>query len=137
MKQQKRIEINAETPIQKIAVYGTLREGWGNGERLLKGQGKFLGIHNTEPNYTMYTTGGFPIVSPKGNTSIEIEVYEIADNDVLRRIHALEGCTGIVGDPQNWYDLMPIETPFGEAYMYVQPNYKSNRVIESGNWNKQ
>jgi gamma-glutamylcyclotransferase (GGCT)/AIG2-like uncharacterized protein YtfP len=134
--EQKRIEINEENPKVLLLCYGTLLSGYGN-NRLLKGKSTLLGEHITEPNFTMYTTGGFPIVSPNGNTAIHGEVYEVTDNNVLQSVHNLEGFGGIMNHPRNWYDVMPVETEFGTAYMYVQPNFSNNHIIESGNWNNQ
>lgn len=130
------VEINNENKEVLLAVYGTLRRGQGNWDYLLNGNSEFVGTTTTPPEYTMYgKRSGFPIVAKKGNTSIEIDVFKVTNNEVLRRVHGLESCSGIPGDPRNWYDIQPIETEFGKAYIYLQNNYENpTNIIESGNW---
>lgn len=130
----KKIEINEQNPSIKIAVYGTLLSGYGNHAYYLKNKSTFIGNHMTEPKYTMYNTGGFPIVSPKGSTPIECEIYEIRQQGVLERVHSLEGFRGIIDDPNNWYNMKKIDTPYGEAYMYVQEKETNLPIVKSGKW---
>lgn len=117
----------------KVAVYGTLRKGEYNWARLLDGKSEYLGTYETTPNYTMYDNGGFPIVIDKGHNKIVYEVYEV-DENVLQSLNRLEGCTGIPGHPENWYDIIPIETPTGKAFMYVMHKEKDLEIIKNGDW---
>ena len=117
----------------KVAVYGTLRKGEYNWARLLDGKSVYLGTYETDPIYTMYSNGGFPIVIDKGITSITYEVYEV-DDDVLRSLNRLEGCTGVTGHPENWDDVISIETPVGKALMYVMHKEQDLEIIENGDW---
>lgn len=133
-----KVEVNKKNKRVLIATYGTLRVGHGNYRRLLQGKATFLGTQKTAPNFTMYGKGqGFPIVVDKGNTAIEIDVFAVEDNDVLNDVHRLEGCSGIPGNERNWYDIIPIDTEYGKAYMYVMHREMRAPVVESGNWNKQ
>lgn len=137
--QQKKIEINSETPKVYIATYGTLRLNEGNWAYRLKDKSKFVGTFKTEARFTM--TGkqsGFPIVYDNGDTAIEYDLFEITDNSVLSGCHSLEGCTGIPGNPNNWYDIMAIENEtYGTCYMYVQHGaFNPASVIKSGNWHE-
>lgn len=119
-------------------VYGTLRVGQRNHYGRLDQPGvKFIGTTKTEPTFTMYGKGqGFPVVKRSGETSLTLEVYEVSNPQVMQRLNSLEGCTGITGDPKNWYDIVPIQTEFGEAMIYVQDNYNGNpnSIIKSGDW---
>jgi len=137
----KRVEINAETPEVLICVYGTLRKGEGN-HRLLEGKAERLGTFKSDPNFTMWgRRAGYPVLS-KGDSSIVFEVYKIKDAKVLENLHNLESCTGIPGDEDNWYDIMPMKVPTGpegawqDAWIYIQHDFKSDilHVIPSGNW---
>lgn len=122
-----------------FAVYGTLRRGHGNYQYLLEGNSTFLGEHITEPKFTMYTTGGFPIVATEGETPIHIEVFEVTDPETIHGVNQLEGFSGVKNSPDNWYDTITVDTPYGPAEMFYQSPEKissrSMRVIESGNWN--
>jgi len=134
----KRIEITKDAPYVLIGVYGTLRKGEGNYKWILQdSDSEFIGDFKTDPMFTMYgKNSGFPIVSPKGNTSIKVEVFKVKNANTLEQLHRLEGCTGIPGDNKNWYDITAIKTPFGEnAYIYVQDYQGSEEeIIKSGDW---
>ena len=130
-----KIAASKEKPV-KLAVYGSLRSGFHN-HGILK-DSTLLGTYVTEGSFTMYDSGAyFPIVIDRGLTPIEYELYEITDNSVMQSIHKLEGCTGIPGDKDNWYDLNKITTPEGEAWIYVMHTRQPLKEIESGIWFKQ
>lgn len=131
-----RVEVNEQTPVVRVCVYGTLRRGEGN-HYLLDGKAEYLGTFTSEPEFTMWgRRAGFPILSDNGTTAITYEVWAITNPTVLDRLHALEGCTGIPGDVDNWYDIVAMKTPVGNAWIYLQHNYTSGFVgpISSGDW---
>ena len=116
-----------------LAVYGTLKEGRGNHPVL--GNSELLGTHVTEPNYTMWSLGGFPAVSLNGNTPITTEIFKVTDEEVLRDVNRLEGFKGVKDDERNWYDTHTIETPYGNAEMYYFKTPPSHlRAVENGIW---
>lgn len=117
----------------RFAVYGTLKKGHGNNRCL--GDATYLGTHKTEPNYTLYD-GGFPVVERDGDTGIHVEVFETDNPRIISDVNALEGCTGIKGHEDNWYDFDIIDTPFGKANMFVMNKGTSGRThkINSGTW---
>lgn len=119
----------------RFFVYGTLKSGHGNNRRLQNA--KKLGEHTTEPNYTMYGLGGFPAVSPGGQTAITGEVYETDDENVINGVNALEGYTGTKDHPNNWYDTETIDTPYGSAEMFIFKTAPTRAsVVESGVWGR-
>lgn len=85
-------EVSVNPPPQSggevlVFVYGTLKKGFSNHERFLKGKEKISDavLHG----YNMYSLGRFPgIVVGKGN--VYGEVYEV-NQETLRRLDALEG----------------------------------------------
>jgi len=108
-----------------VFVYGTLKKGEGNHGVMEKSKGKFLGDHNTAPNYSMYSLGGFPAVVGGGKTSIRGEVYRIND---LEYLDSLEGYPRM-------YGRVSIQTKFGDAWMYVyNGSVKGCTPIPSGIW---
>lgn len=136
-KASNRVEITADNPSALVCVYGTLRRGNGNYRALLEGKAEFLGEFASEPRFTMYgRRAGFPMVVDKGTTSITYEVYRITNPQVLERCHSLEGCSGVPGDTDNWYDIIPMKTPVGDAWMYAMHNMTrgDESIIRTGNW---
>lgn len=116
-----------------IAVYGSLREGLGN-HRLIE-NAEYLGKFKSEPVYTLHSLGGFPGLKNGGNTSVVMEVYNV-DDATARRVDQLEGYDPNSND-NTFYDKEMIETPYGEAgvYIYVR-NLGPESIVESGDWKK-
>lgn len=134
--ENKKVEINEENPYVLIATYGTLRLNQNNYNNILKGNSEHLGTYKSEKKFQMFGKhAGFPIVTTNGNTAIEYDLFRVTDPLTLRRLHRLEGCTGEIDNPQNWYNLLEINTEHGPAYMYVQhEQFNEEDIIESGNW---
>lgn len=114
-----------------ISVYGTLRLNQSNYNWLLK-DAKYLGTINTEPIFELYSLGGFPGLKEDGQTSIVCDIFEVNDYE-SDRVDSLEGYKE--GIKSTFYDKIYINTPFGEAgmYIYMGKVYEENR-IESGDW---
>jgi len=116
--------------MNKIAVYGSLRQGLHN--HYLIEDSKLLGIFITPQIFSLYTLGGFPGLKTDGKTAVVMEVYEVEDC-VAKRVDSLEGYTP--GRKATFYDKISIETPFGDAdvYIYVS-DIPENRLVKSGDW---
>lgn len=113
-----------------IAVYGSLRKGMGN-DHLLS-TSNYLGDFQTKPEFSLYNLGYYPGLKTGGNTSVTMEVYEV-DEKTAERVDRLEGYTP--GGNNTFYDKIPIETPYGEASVYVYVNnIPQERLVESGDW---
>ena len=106
----------------KVAVYGTLRQGFYN-HRLLENS-KFLGKTKTEPRFTMYGHG-IPWIVDGGSTQIVVEVYEI-DTETFKSLDFLEGFPV-------YYNRELIDTEFGEAWIYFR-YIEGGFIVESGDW---
>lgn len=116
-----------------VAVYGSLRQGLGNYERLLKDE-KFIGQFETEPEYTLVDLGSFPGLIEEGSTSVTMEVFEIGA-EKLKKLDSLEGYRNEDDESNNFYNRVEIQTPFGKGYTYIY-NGKAQgmETVESGNW---
>ena len=113
-----------------IAVYGTLRQGFGN-HRLLD-NARMVGTFQSEPEYSLYNLGGFPGLKQEGSTSVTMEVYEVNPEEA-RRVDRLEGYEP--GRPATFYDKVPIETPWGTAGVYIYVGgVREENLIASGDY---
>ncbi|ALR16607.1 MULTISPECIES: gamma-glutamylcyclotransferase [Vibrio] len=107
-----------------VFVYGTLRKGEYNHHYLSSGQ--FLGLHESDAQYTLYDLGPYPGVS-QGHQTIQGEVYLI-DDDTLTALDKLE-------DVPVEYRRESISTPFGQAWIYIyQDTEQLTEEIASGDW---
>ena len=96
-----------ELPITTIAVYGTLKRGYGN-NRLLTSWATFLGEDFVPFNKIRGT--GFPIAKfhgADGTKLLKVEIFAITSPETLQRVDALEG------HPQ-WYKRTPVVTESGK-----------------------
>ena len=110
-----------------VAVYGTLREGFGNHALLAKS--KLLSREKTQPEFTMYSLGGFPFILHDGDTPMVVEVYEV-DDTVMGSLDRLEGYP-------TFYDRKQIPTSQGDAWIYfMHTAYRGTEVVDSGDWVK-
>lgn len=118
----------------KIAVYGTLRKGQGNHSCLLGSP--LVGTCRIK-GFSMVSLGGFPAIDYDPDGSIEVEVYECDDE-------AEESCNRLEGyDPSapyhSFYDRVRIDTPYGEAEIYIIHGIlkgRDNDFINEGCWKK-
>lgn len=107
-----------------VFVYGTLRQGESNHHFLQSSQ--MLGSFITASEYALYDLGAYPALI-KGHQSITGEVYMI-DEATLMQLDILE-------DIPVEYRRETIETPFGQAWVYIyQQAGDLNSQIDSGDW---
>jgi gamma-glutamylcyclotransferase (GGCT)/AIG2-like uncharacterized protein YtfP len=107
----------------RVFVYGSLKRGFSN-HALLR-PAAYLGEHVTQACYTMYDLGPYPAVSIGGRTPICGEVFSI-DGQMLVALDELE-------DYPQVYDRVPVDTPYGSAWMYVMTPVSRPRVA-GGCW---
>ena len=108
-----------------IFVYGTLKRGHGNYERLMR-RATFLGDAITAPYWRLGSCGSFPILQ-RGNCCVHGEVFNV-DRATLRQLDRLESegtmyqrrriyvtmedggllrCWTYVGNPEFWSEPLP------------------------------
>ena len=107
-----------------VFVYGTLRQGESNHYFLETSE--LLGMFETKPEYALFDLGAYPGLV-EGHDAIAGEVYRISD-DVLQKLDILE-------DVPTEYRRETIDTPYGEAWIYLYQGAESGKAIESGDWN--
>lgn len=113
-----------------IAVYGSLRKNLGN--HYLIENSEYLGNFKSNPEFSLYSLGGFPGLKENGKTSVEMEVYAVNDA-VANNVDALEGYSP--NRVATFYDKKPIDTPYGEASVYIYVNdIPEDRLVKSGDW---
>lgn len=108
--------------MNKVAVYGSLKEGFGN-HRLLTTSEK-VG-EDWVDGWTMYSLGGFPAIV-EGDGSIKVEIYEV-DDETFSRLDRLEGYP-------SFYDRKKVETSEGAAWIYYHHTPPAREIVESGEW---
>ena len=111
-----------------LGVYGTLKQGFRLHDCVK--YCKFVGITESNPEFTMYDTGWYPGLKHEGNTSIHLEVYEVSTKEIADYLDAVEGYP-------NLYTKEFIKTPLGEVLVYIY-NHRTEGmdIVESGNWTK-
>lgn len=128
-------------PEEKIllAVYGFLRKDLPNNHEL--SEGVFIGSFETLPEYTLYDVDGFACLDNEGNFSIKMEIYEVEKSTfwALEWNNNLEGNILDVLNNKELYKLKTIDTPFGNAYVFLSDenvvNFKKEGIIvENGDW---
>lgn len=113
-----------------IAVYGSLRKEFGN-HGLIK-DAEYKGMFSTDPVYSLYSLGGYPGLKENGNTSVVMEVYAVNEAEA-HNVDMLEGYTP--GEPAYFYDKVNLETPWGNAGLYIYVGTPSqNKLVKSGDW---
>lgn len=116
---------------QLICVYGTLRKGCGNYQRLLT-NAEYMGTFNSKPVYTMYNLGGFPGLKENGNTSIVLEVFAVNEEEAAK-VDRLEGYSE--NKKPTFYDKKQIDTPWGTAGIYIfVDDLTGVPIIKNGDW---
>lgn len=119
-----------------IAVYGTLREGFGNHRVLGDCRENKVGLGWTVDQYEM-TASGIPFVDQNTPTSrIRVEIYAVTDEQ-LPTVDQLEGYNP-ANHEGSWYKRTPIQVEMDngetiEASIYFN-NDKANTVVESGDF---
>lgn len=99
-----------------VAVYGSLRKGFGNHRLLDTKEATYMGMFETAPIYVLKSLSAFPGLLKHGHTSVVMEVYRVTQA-VANRIDTLEGYSGPDHD-LNMYNKETIKTPYGEASIY-------------------
>ncbi len=118
---------------KNVAVYGTLREGFGN-HRILAGYEPVVAGRFKLP-YRMVSLGGFPgLVADSKDNEVYLEVYEVEDgSETMERLDNLEGYRG--PNQRNFYDKVPITVGDREALVYVlDESYADNEAVDCGDW---
>ena len=108
-----------------VAVYGSLRQGFGN--NMLLRNSEYLSTEVLEGEYTMLDLGAFPGVILEGDTPITVEIYSVDDATFLDLDH-LEGYP-------TFYNRLQVKTSQGMAWMYfLEGEQWTNTYIPSGDW---
>lgn len=93
--------------------YGSLKSGLYN-NRLLEAQGcTLVKTTKTKPEYQLYSFGPYPAMA-SGNKEVEVELWNVDNDDVIARIERMELGAG--------YHPQIIESQCGEkAWVYLYP----------------
>jgi len=119
--------------MERIFVYGTLKQRFSNHSAFLIGQ-KFLGTGCTRRKFSLYQTGSLPFLVDIPVSPIGGEIYEV-DNKCLENIDQLEG-------HPDWYKrkkilvCIPSTGKCVECWTYFVSSIPQNSIlIKTGNYN--
>ena len=140
-------EKNLEGKNRRLAVYGTLRKGFGN-HYLIK-EAKFLGIFKTFTHFFMICNGDYPVLTPKTSLTVlellKLETEKIVPNSVVYELYEvteeqwnnvcrLEGYDKNRSIGQNLYDVMDLQTEFGIAKIFIQHKLAEGKLVMDGDY---
>jgi gamma-glutamylcyclotransferase (GGCT)/AIG2-like uncharacterized protein YtfP len=122
-----------------VFVYGTLREGFGNYMRILKGKASEP-QKATLDGFEMYSVGGFPAIMP-GEGQVIGEVMYLNEDQYERTMLNLDGLEGYYPQRENYSmylrRTMTVTLENGEkvdAYVYLWNRPIPGPKVESGDW---
>lgn len=119
---------------QRVAVYGTLRRGYGNHRVMERADGGFVGKGVTAKKFNMYHMGGFPSVSKahsSSQTPITVEVYDVEKEGITGPLDTLEGFPRFYNRTKT--DIILDDGTLVDAWLY-HIDEETGPVIESGDW---
>lgn len=120
----------AITDTPRVAVYGTLKQGFNNAHWL--NGARRLGSDTTRA-LTLYDIGPYPGAKWQPSQGITIEIYEIS-TEQLAKLDRLEDYR-IDAPTQGEYDRQQITTRFGHAWVYLyNAGVAGKRAICEGGW---
>jgi gamma-glutamylaminecyclotransferase len=117
-----------------IFVYGTLKKGCSNYNRLLKGQSDFMGEAETVERMCMVDLGYFPgVLSVPPTSTIKGELFGVSD-EIVELLDRLEG-------HPTFYRRTPVRiltsvgsTITAEIYILQSSQRRVSSVIPDGRW---
>jgi gamma-glutamylcyclotransferase (GGCT)/AIG2-like uncharacterized protein YtfP len=118
------------TMTERVAVYGTLKQGLANFSLL--NDASFLGTDSLN-KISLYDLGPYPGAKAESSAGIEVEVYEV-DALQMQQLDELEEC--IADAPElGLYHRRQFMTRFGLAWVYLyNPSVEGLKVQRCGSW---
>ncbi|MEQ6886959.1 gamma-glutamylcyclotransferase family protein [Salicola sp. Rm-C-2C1-2] len=114
----------------RIAVYGTLKRGYGNHRLLMRA--RFLGTDHLN-SIVLHDLGPCPGAVDQPSQGIVVEVYEV-DERTFERVDALEGYNARAPE-RGEYTRQLRDTRFGAAWVYFyNGSVRGFRRITRGAW---
>jgi gamma-glutamylaminecyclotransferase len=113
-----------------VAVYGSLKQGYGNHGLLERGQAELIGLGTTSlSTFEMISFGAFPglIINPSSHNKVGVEVYKVNEL-TFNRLDGLEGYPHFYNR-----DIFQIElddkTPLTAWMYYLNEKADGNRKV--------
>lgn len=110
--------------MEKVFVYGSLKEGFHNHCVIKDSGGKLLAKDYRLDGFSMFSLRAFPAIVPNHVDSVYGEIYEVDD---------LEYTDYLEGYP-HFYDRKEVETEFGKAWVYFHHEQPTDAYVASGVW---
>ena len=122
-------------------VYGTLRKGFYNYDRILKGNVDKI-VNATIDGYDMFSLGYYPGIV-KGSNKIVGEVIYVKPSKYLQMVQCLDQLEGYNPKKKNYSlylrEIKKVTLENGEqidayVYIYNQKTNENHKLIENGDW---
>lgn len=118
------------TPLNRVAVYGTLKKGQSNHHILANAH---YVSHCQLTQITVYDIGPYPGAKLRPSDGVYVEVYDV-DAETFARLDELEDYDA-QAPACGLYDRIQLETAFGAAWVYLyNPEVLGLPEIRSGGW---
>ena len=120
-----------------LFVYGTLRRGGGNHDKLAGA--RYVSSARTVAGYELVDMGGYPAVLEQGNDAIAGELYEV-DDVLSRALDAFEEVPSLYErkrvrlDPINQQSRRDCLYPYADAYVMTRERAGGAPRLEGGDW---
>ena len=116
-----------------MALYGSLRDGLHNSQRLnLPNKSDFLGMA-TIKGYALYSLGPYPAVYPAQDSSVVAEVRRFSGKQQLEVAKSIDYMELFGGYHREYVDL-EIEKKKIRGFIYVYDDQPETEKIEHGDW---
>ena len=115
-----------------VFAYGTLMREERNNFYFTDNQALYKGEFTSAPEFTLFHMAGYPAAVKNGHTAIAGEIWQV-DAPLLKKLDGLEEIEDDTGNPTGMKKER-VQTPYGDAWMYIKEKTPDAPQIKSGNW---
>jgi gamma-glutamylcyclotransferase (GGCT)/AIG2-like uncharacterized protein YtfP len=122
----------------RVAVYGSLKQGFGNHRVMEHAKGKLISAAITTEDHYILDGRGFPYIneapSDPHKGALSVELYEVPKQGVLGPLDSLEGHPNFYERQQRTFNLPNGKTDTAWLYIYKRPITANPQFLENGTY---